>query len=132
MEYDGFMEFLKVWRRRIILVIGAGALLVVVLHLNSRMLQKVQLQGERDAVLARVEELQAVEAEFDRKIAYARSEDIVDQWAREQNWMQQEGDFVIALLGGGDPPPQEMTELYVSDPELENWDTWRWWLSFRE
>ncbi len=26
------------------------------------------------------------------------SDDIVDEWARSQNWMQKEGDFVIALI----------------------------------
>ena len=132
MEYDGPMEILKVWRRRVTLVIGLAVVVMVVMHLNSRMLEKVQLQGERDAVLVRVEELQAIEAELDRQIAYAISDDIVDQWAREQNWMQREGDFVIALLGNGEPPPHEMTELYEPEPDLNHWDSWRLWLTFRE
>ena len=82
--------------------------------------------------LARVQSLEAVEAELDLQIAYAKSDDIVAQWAREQNWMQREGDFVIALLGSGDPPPEQITEPYQSLPEMDNWEAWRWWLTFRE
>ncbi len=126
------MKFWRVWSRRIITFVGIVLLLVMVMDLNSRMVHMYRLQGERDAEQARVEELEAIEADLELQIAYANSEDIVTQWAREQNLMQEEGDFIIALLPNGDPPPEEITQPYEGLPEMSNWEAWRWWLSFRE
>jgi hypothetical protein len=91
-----------------------------------------RLQGEMESEHARVVELEAAESELNEKIAYASSDDIVVQWAREQNWMQQEGDFVIALIPSGNQAPESVTELYQSEPELDNWEAWKLWLTFRE
>jgi len=132
MEYDGIMKFLRGWPKRIMTLVGMIILLVMVMDLNARMVHMYRLRGERDKELARVEELETTEAELDLKIEYAKSDDIVAQWAREQNWMQREGDFVIALIGTGDPPPEVITEPFQSTPDLENWEAWRLWLTFRE
>jgi hypothetical protein len=126
------MKFLKAWSRRLIALGGIIMILIFVIDLNSRMLHMYQLRGQYEAELARVVELQAEERELDEQIAFARSEAIVDQWAREQNWMQQEGDFVIALMPGAGPPPEGMTESYEVVPEMDNWEAWRLWLTFRE
>ena len=132
MEYDEAMKLMQATWKRITKIGGIILLLIMVMDLNSRMVHMYSLRGEMEAEYARVQELEAIEAELDEKIAYANSDDIVVQWAREQNWMQQEGDFVIALIPTGDRPPEEMTELYQPEPELDNWDAWKLWLSYRE
>ena len=126
------MKFWRIWSRRLITFTGIVVLLIIVMDLNSRMVHMYRLRGERDSELATVEELEAIEANLDLQIAYAKSEDIVTQWAREQNWMQQEGDFIIALLPSGEPPPEEITQSFEALPEMSNWEAWRWWLTFRE
>ena len=132
MEYDEVMKMLQASWKRIVKIGGIILLLVMVMNLNSRMVHMYRLQGEMEAEYARVLELGAAEAELDEKIAYASSDDIVAQWAREQNWMQQDGDFVIALIPTGDQPPEEMTELFQAEPDGNNWEAWKLWLSFRE
>lgn len=132
MEYDGIMKLLRGWPKRIMALVGMIILLVMVMDLNARMVHMYRLRGERDKAVVRVQELEAIEADLDLQIAYAKSDDIIAQWAREQNWMQREGDFVIALIGTGDPPPEAITEPFQSMPEMENWDAWRLWLSYRE
>jgi len=126
------MKFWRAWSKRITAIVGVIIMLIMVMDLNSRMVHMYQLRGERERALSRVQALESVEDELDQQIAYAKSDDIVAQWAREQNWMQQEGDFVIALLGSGDPPPEEITEPYQAAPEMDNWDAWLMWLTFRE
>ena len=113
------MDFLRKWSKRVVTIVGIILLLVMVMDLNSRMVHMYRLRGERDSELAKVEELEAIEADLDLQIAYANSEDIVTQWAREQNLMQQEGDFIIALLPNGDPPPEQITESYQDLPEMD-------------
>lgn len=132
MEYDEAMKLWRTWSKRVFTIVGIIFLLVMVMDLNSRMVHMYRLRGERDSELTRVEELEVVEAELDLQIAYANSTDIVAQWAREQNWMQQKGDFVIALVSSGAPPPEEITESFQAPPEMNNWEAWRWWLSYRE
>ena len=106
------MKLLSAWPKRITALIGVVILLLMVMDLNNRMVHMYRLRGERDAVLAQVQALEAAETKLDLQISYAKSDDIVSQWAREQNWMQREGDFVIALIGSGDPPPEKITQPF--------------------
>ena len=126
------MKFLKSWSKRIIVLAGVFVLLILVMDLNSRMVHMLQLRGERDAEIARVNELLAEEAELDTKIAYAQSDEIVAEWARNQNFMQQEGDFVVVILPSGDPVPEPFTEVEQENLDLSNWEAWKMWLSFQE
>lgn len=126
------MNVLRSWSKRIIVVVGVFILLLLIMDLNSRMVHMLQLRGERDAEVARVEELLAEEAELDTKIAYAQSDEIVAEWARNQNFMQQEGDFVVVILPNGEPMPEQITEVEQEKPDLTNWEAWRLWLSFQE
>jgi hypothetical protein len=126
------MKFLKSWSRRIIVLVGVFVLLLLVMDLNSRMVHMLQLRGERDAEIARVNGLLVDEAELDTKIAYAQSDEIVAEWARNQNFMQQEGDFVVVILPSGDPAPEQISEVEQETPDLSNWEAWKLWLSFQE
>ena len=92
------MKFLKSWSKRIVVLAGVVILLLLVMDLNSRMVHMLQLRGERDAELAKVDALFAEEAALDKKIEYAQSDEIVAEWARNQNMMQQEGDYVVVVI----------------------------------
>ncbi|NIW44186.1 MAG: hypothetical protein GWN30_05280 [Gammaproteobacteria bacterium] len=85
-----------------------------------------------EAELAKVNELKAIDSVLDQRIAYAESDEIVENWARQENWMQKEGDFVIVLIPNGDLPPEPVTEITVPLQKLENWESWRLWLTFQE
>lgn len=126
------MKVFRSWFNRIIVLVGFLVLLLFVMDLNSRMVHMVQLRGEMEAELAKVNELKAVEAGLDEQIAYAESDGIVEKWARQDNWMQKQGDFVIVLVPSGEPPPETVTELTESLPELDNWESWKLWLTFQE
>ncbi|MFN2145596.1 MAG: septum formation initiator family protein [Anaerolineales bacterium] len=126
------MKMLRASWKRVVKFGGMVLLLLVVMDLNSRMVQMYSLQGEMEAEYARVQELEAVEDQLDEQIAYASSDDIVAEWARSHNWMQKEGDFVIALVPTGERPPETLTESFQAEPELDNWDAWLLWLTYRE
>ena len=126
------MNVFRSWFNRIIVLGGVLLLLVFVMDLNSRMVHLIQLRGEMETELAKVEELQAVEALLDQQIAYAESDEIVEKWARQENWMQKDGDFIIVLIPSGEPPPETATDLPVLQQDLENWEAWKLWLTFQE
>jgi len=126
------MKTLRASWKRVIKIGGVILLLLMVMDLNSRMVQMYSLQGEMEAELSRVQELEAIEAQLDKQIVYASSDDIVAGWARAHNWMQKEGDFLVALLPSGERPPEPLTESFRAEMDLDNWDAWMLWLSYRE
>ena len=126
------MKFFRSWLNRIFVLGGVLILLVLVMDLNSRMVHMVQLRAEMEAELSKVNELKAIESVLDEQIAYAESDDIVEKWARQENWMQKEGDFVIMLIPSGEPPAETFEQTTAPQQQLDNWDAWKLWLTFQE
>lgn len=126
------MKVIQSWFNRVGILIGVVLLLIFVMHLNSRMVHMVQLRGEMETVLAKVNGLRAIEAELDEQISYAESADIVEKWARQENWMQKDGDYLIVLIPSGDPAPEPASEFALPQQKLSNWDAWKLWLTFQE
>jgi hypothetical protein len=126
------MKVFRSWFNRIIVLVGFLVLMLFVMDLNSRMVHMIQLRGEMETELAKVNELKTIEAALDKQIAYAESNGIVEMWARQENRMQKQGDFVIVLLPSGEPQPETVTELSEPLPELDNWEAWKLWLTFQE
>ncbi|MEJ2484822.1 MAG: hypothetical protein P8Y68_03705 [Anaerolineales bacterium] len=126
------MKVFRSWFNRIIVLVGFLVLMLFVMDLNSRMVHMIQLRGEMETELAKVNELKTIEAALDKQIAYAESNGIVEKWARQENRMQKQGDFVIVLLPSGEPQPETVTELSEPLPELDNWEAWKLWLTFQE
>ena len=65
------------------------------------------------------------------KIANADSDQIVEEHARSEERMIQEGDQPVIILGNESPPPQTVTEPTPIPPQPENWQLW-WGLFFDE
>ena len=126
------MKFFRSWLNRIFVLGGVLVLLVLVMDLNSRMVHMVQLRAEMEAELVKVNELKAIESVLDEQIAYAESGDIVEKWARQENWMQKEGDFVIMLIPSGEAPAESFEQTTAPQQQLENWDAWKLWLTYQE
>ena len=126
------MKVFRSWLNRFIVLGGVLVLILLVMDLNSRMVHMVQLRGEMEIESAKVNELKAIEAVLDQQIAYAESDDIVEKWARQENWMQKDGDYVIVLIPTGDLPPETITEMAKPRQDLENWEAWKLWLTYQE
>ena len=126
------MSVIKSWSKRIVVLVGIIILLLMVMDLNSRMVHMLQLRGERDTELAKVDELLAVEADLDKKIEYAQSDEMVAEWARNQNMMQQEGDYIVVVIPNGEPLNEPEALVHEQSPDRSHWDSWKLWLSFQE
>jgi len=126
------MKNFRSWLNRIFVLGGVLVLLVLVMDLNSRMVHMVQLRGEMEAELAKVNELKAIERALDEQITYAQSDSIVEKWARQENWMQKEGDYVIMLIPSGEPPQEMSIQSPEPQKQLENWEAWKLWLTYQE
>ena len=126
------MKVLNAWVKRIFLIIGVGFMLILVMDLNNRMVHMIQLRGEMEAELEKNIELSMTLEDLESEISYAKSDDYAVEWARQQNLMMLDGDTVVVLISDGSYEVSEVKEIEVVEPELDNWEAWKLWLTFHE
>jgi hypothetical protein len=73
--------------------------------------------------------LEATRSALETEIAYAKSDDAVEEWARQEAGMVQEGDVPIVLLPPEEPIPTPTNQPEVVVDEIEKWEIW-WELFF--
>jgi cell division protein FtsB len=126
------MKSLRSWMKRILTAVGVILLLVLVIDFNSRMVHLLELRGELEAEQARLDELVQEEAVLEQAIGFAESDEAIDEWAREQNRMGQEGDIVVVPISDGTILEVEQTEVAEPQDYISNWEAWILWLTYRE
>jgi hypothetical protein len=126
------MKFIQFWAKRIGTAVGVILLLILVIDFNSRMVHLLELRGELEIEQARLEELLIEEHALQQAIVYAESDEAIAEWAREQNWMGQEGDIVVVPIPDGSVVLEEATESAEPQEYISNWDAWILWLTYRE
>ncbi len=81
--------------------IGFGLIIVLVLlmmNLNSRLSEYFHLTSERDKLATQVGYLSLTRVALDTQVAYATSDQAVEDWARNEAHMSKAGDKVIFRL----------------------------------
>lgn len=115
-------------------ILGAAAILVLVLvmmNLNSRLSEYFRLDSERDKLATQVGDLYVTRAAMDTLVAYATSDQAVEDWARDEGHMAMPGDIVVIQITSAE---QAQTPMVVETPTprpVENWEVW-WALFFGE
>ena len=101
--------------RRLITVIGIVVLVFLMMDFNNRMTTMFRLNNEEAGLQTRIAELEATQVKLQDQIAYATSEVALEEWAREDMRMINEGDKPIILLQPGDYKPEP-----TPTPQIEN------------
>ncbi len=117
--------------KRIIVVIAVVILVLLFLNFNQRMVLLAKLRGQQKELEQEYMLLEATRAALQTEIAYAQSDQAVEEWAREEAGMIQAGDIPIVLL-----PPSESVPTKTNQPdpiaeEVGKWEIW-WELFFGE
>ena len=125
------MKSLPIDWRRVLLIAGVLFLTLVIVEFNSRLEELDRLN--RQANITRAEATQAAQTKdaLETKVAHAGSDQIVEEQARSEGHMIQEGDQPIIILGDEGAAPlanPEPTSVPTSKP---NWQLW-WDLYFGE
>ncbi|MCJ7695260.1 MAG: septum formation initiator family protein [Anaerolineaceae bacterium] len=115
----------KLSDRRIIIVVVILLVIFLMMDFNNRMVLLLRLNNERDTLSTRVAALEQTKASFDQRIIYATSEVALEEWAREEARMIEEGDIPIIVI----PPVGEApssTPLVVKTPNpIARWQIWQ-------
>ena len=127
------MVMKSVWEARK-KILGVAAVLVLVLMLvsfNNRLGEYFRLSNERDKLSAEVEELQGTQVALETQVAYATSDQAVEDWARNEARMAKPGDKVVILLTPHHIATEIFTQPTPTPRTVENWEIW-WALFFEE
>lgn len=114
--------------QRFLIVTGISLLVLVLFGFSRRIAEFSRLSTQLDREVARITELSATQAYLDDRIAYATSEAAVEEWAREQARLAQEGDFPIIPLPAGEVTPETQSAAEVQASTMSNWELWMTWL----
>lgn len=100
----------------------------LLLGLNNRLTEYFRLTSQRDQIATEVYALQSTEIALRTQIAYASSDNAVDDWARGDAHMALPGDVVIVPLT---PDSQSSIVQITPTPTssaLDNWQIWKQYL----
>ena len=123
------MKNLSIDWRRVFLVAGVLFLTLVIVEFNSRLEELDRLN--RQANITRAEATQAMQTQvaLETKVSNAGSDQIVEEQARSEGHMIQEGDHPIIILGDENAAPPENPEPTPTLTQKPNWQLW-WDLFF--
>ena len=111
------------------LVIG---LLIVsfflVMDLNSRLSDLFRLTSARDVLNKELSQLQITRDSLETQIAYATSDQAVNDWAREYGGLGQTGDIPVIPLPPRDYTLQPALQPTPTPQMVDHWQ--KWWALF--
>jgi hypothetical protein len=115
--------------RRIVVFVGILVLILMVIDFNAR-LEELNLLKKR-AVAISTEATQAVQTQMalQTQVAYAGSDQAVQDWARSEGHYVQPGDQPVVPVGQAGATPVQSTEPTPVPTPMPNWQIW-WNLFF--
>ena len=118
---------MKPWERSwkyILSALGLVILVLLIMDFNSRMAELRRLTSEKEVVGAQATQLIKTNVYLETRIAFATSEQAVEEWARENQRMQQPGDYAVVPLAPPNSTPVLTATPAVTPKVVENWDLW--------
>lgn len=118
-------------RKRILGLAAIVLLVLVMMNLNSRLGEYFRLDSQRDKMSTQMAELRMTHAQLETQVAYATSDQAVEDWARNEAHQAQPGDQVVVVVT---PLNNTIAPLIIETPTprvVENWEIW-WALFFGE
>ena len=115
--------------RRIILIVVIVILVFLMMDFNNRMVRSLQLEKQEQRLISRVAALEQTKQQLQADIAYANSDRAVEEWAREEAKLINEGDVPIVLqpqsAAAAAPTPTPLAEVKALS-RLEIWKQLFW------
>jgi cell division protein FtsB len=125
----GIMKSFLEARKKIFGVAAIFVLIMVMMNLNSRLSEYFHLDRERDKLSTQVGYLELTRVAVDTLVAYATSDQAVEDWARNEAHMARPGDMVVIQITPANQTPVPQVEVTTTPRVVENWEVW-WALFF--
>lgn len=123
------MEKININWRRVGFFIGAALLILIVIEFNSRLQELNRLTGEAETYRAQATQAMQTQVALEEQVAYATSDAAVEDYAREDNHMIQDGEIPVVPFGTGNTQAIPTPTPLPSPTPMPNWQVW-WNLFF--
>jgi cell division protein FtsB len=111
--------------KRVIVVVLVIILVFLLINFNQRMVLLSRLRKQEKQLEQEYSQLEATRTALEEAIIYAESDEAVEEWAREEAAMIQEGDVPIVLLSPADAVVTQSAPEEVVIDEVKNWEIWQ-------
>lgn len=125
------MNRLPVNPRRIAIFIGILVLILMVMDFNTRLETLNLLRKQEQIVSTQATQAMQTQAALQTQVAYASSDQVVDEWARTEGHYVQSGDQPIVPVGVPGDSPEALASATPISTQMANWQVW-WNLFFGE
>ncbi len=117
--------------RRIILFAGILVLMLMVIDFNARLEELNLLRKHEQGVSTQATQAVQTQVALQTQVAYAGSDQAVEDWARGEGHYVQPGDQLVVPVGGPGTAPSAAESATPQPTPVPNWQVW-WNLFFGE
>ncbi len=125
------MNFFTGARKQLAVIVLIGLFLLLMMNLNSRLAEYLQFSQQRDQAATKVSNLVATSTALETQVAYATSDQAVEDWARNEAHMAKTDDKIILPMVVENRTPTPAPIKSTTTRPIENWEAW-WALFFGE
>ena len=125
------MKNLSIDWRRVLLIAGVLFLTLVIVDFNARLDALEHLKRRAETTYAEATQAAQTQVALEYQITKASSDQVIEEQARNEGHMIQEGDQPIRILGDEGQEPLEDAEPTPVPTPKPNWQLW-WDLYFGE
>lgn len=125
------MPELPIDLRRVAVIVGVAFLVILILDFNARLENLARLNKQAELVRAEATQAALTKAALETQVAYATSDQAVEEAARGEGHMKQEGDHIVVIIGQEGAPPIQTPAPTATPAPKPNWQLW-WNLFFEE
>jgi hypothetical protein len=125
------MSSLPINFRRVLVAAGIIVLVLMVIDLNRRLETLNTLNKQADIRRAQATQVMQTQVSLQTQVVFAASTEAVNEWARGEAGLAQDGDQVVVPLGIPGSEPVATVEPTPPPTPMPNWQVW-WSLFFNE
>ena len=111
--------------KRVIVIALVVIFVLMLMDFNQRMVLMSRLRRQEKGLIQVYADLKSTHDALKSEITYANSDEAVEEWAREEAGMIQEGDIPIVLLPQSAPFAKITNQPEVIVDEVEKWEIWQ-------
>jgi len=118
------MQNIRAHFRQILIIASIIVVVFLLLDYQSRLKQLNEIEAQRDIVAANVVELKQTQQALQKQLEYAKSDAMVEEFARVDLNAGQSGDVRVVPIGVGDVTPTPVPTQVATPAPIEKWEVW--------
>lgn len=115
--------------RRVAVFAGILVIILMIMDFNARLENLDRLKKQAQVMSVQATQVAQTQAALETQVAYAASDQAVQDWARSEGHYVQPGDQPVVPVGPPDSTPVQSESPTPTSTPMPNWQVW-WQLFF--